>query len=52
MAAHQLGKELSEAEVSSIVVFFGALKGDLPSEYIAKPELPPSSDDTPGPDPT
>ena len=52
MASHQLGKDLSDEEVASILVFLGALKGDLPTEYIAEPELPPSSDDTPKPDPS
>lgn len=47
MASHQLGKELTDAEVSSIVTFLGALKGEIPHDYIAKPELPASGPDTP-----
>jgi cytochrome c peroxidase len=41
MGRHQLGIELSEREVTSIVTFFGALTGELPHEYIAPPALPP-----------
>ncbi|HCN30175.1 MAG TPA: cytochrome-c peroxidase [Verrucomicrobiales bacterium] len=47
MASHQLGKELTGEEVSSIVTFLGALKGRIPADYIAKPALPPSGPDTP-----
>ncbi|HWV37356.1 MAG TPA: cytochrome-c peroxidase [Vulgatibacter sp.] len=52
MARHQVGKELSDAEVKSIVTFLGSLTGEIPEAYIAKPELPPSTDKTPKPDPT
>lgn len=52
MARHQLGKELSDADVTSIVTFLGALTGDLPpADRIGKPELPPSGPKTPKPDP-
>lgn len=47
MASYQLGKDLSEDEVSSIVTFLGALKGEVPQDYIAQPELPASGPDTP-----
>jgi cytochrome c peroxidase len=40
MGRHQLGVELSESEVGSIVAFLGALTGDIPGPYIAEPELP------------
>lgn len=40
MAEHQLGKNLSDADANSIVAFLGALKGEIPKDYIAKPELP------------
>ncbi len=40
MARHQLGKELSEAQVGSIVTWLGSLTGELPAEYIANPPLP------------
>lgn len=52
MAHHQLGKDLKEEEVASIVTFLKTLTGKIPEEYIAKPELPPSTDKTPKPDPT
>lgn len=40
MARHQLGKELNDAQVSSIVTWLGSLTGELPAEYIANPPLP------------
>ena len=53
MAAHQLGKDLSDQEIASIVTFLNALTGDLPAAtLIGKPELPASTDSTPKPDPT
>ncbi len=52
MADHQLNKQLSDDEAKSIVAFLGALKGELPADKIAKPELPESGPDTPKPDPT
>ncbi len=47
MAEHQLGKQLSDEEVTSIITFLKALKGDLPVDYIKKPTLPESTADTP-----
>lgn len=41
MAKHQLGKELTEQELSDILAFLGALKGEIPKDYIAQPALPP-----------
>lgn len=52
MAEHQLGKILTDEQVQSIVTFLKALKGDLPMDYIKKPELPASGPDTPKADPT
>lgn len=52
MAWHQLGKKLKPEETKSIVTFLNALTGDLPSDYIKKPELPPNGKKTPKPDPT
>lgn len=52
MAHHQLGKDLTDAEVASIVAFLQTTTGDLPTDYIAKPELPPSGPKTPKPDPS
>lgn len=40
MARHQLGKELSDEQVGSIVTWLGSLTGELPGEYIANPPLP------------
>ncbi|HHO49818.1 MAG TPA: cytochrome-c peroxidase [Deltaproteobacteria bacterium] len=40
MAAHQLGKDLKEPEIESLVAFLEALTGELPTEYIKEPELP------------
>lgn len=51
MAWHQLGKEASDAEVASIVAFLKSLTGEIPTDYIARPELPPSGPKTPKPDP-
>lgn len=47
MATYQLGEELTPAEVTSLVAFLGALTGELPTEYIAQPELPPNGPRTP-----
>lgn len=52
MGKHQLGRDISDADVKSIVAFLGALKGELPAEYIKEPELPKSGPSTPKPDPT
>ena len=40
MGRHQLGVDLSESEVGSIVAFLGALTGELPRDTIARPPLP------------
>ena len=47
MAFHQLGRTLSDEETRAIVAFLEALTGELPSEYIKKPELPASGPKTP-----
>lgn len=52
MAKHQLGKELAEEEVKSIVTFLAALTGEVPAALVAEPKLPASTDKTPKPDPT
>ncbi len=49
MGDYQLGKKLTDAQVTSIVTFMKALTGDIPAEYIKKPELPPSTAKTPKP---
>ncbi|MCC6648929.1 MAG: c-type cytochrome [Polyangiaceae bacterium] len=51
MAHHQLGRELSDADVASVVTFLKALTGELPKELITAPELPKSTAKTPKPDP-
>jgi len=40
MGRHQLGVELADREVASILAFLGALTGALPEEYIAPPRRP------------
>lgn len=40
MGRHQLGLELSQAEVTSIVAWLNTLTGELPAHYIEKPSLP------------
>ena len=52
MARHQLGRELSDADARTIVVFLGSLTGDVPAGMRAVPALPPSGPDTPKPDPS
>lgn len=49
MAEVQLGRDLSDDELASIRSFLGSLTGELPTEYIAPPELPPGGPDTPAP---
>ncbi|MFC4763655.1 cytochrome-c peroxidase [Dyella koreensis] len=48
MGETQLGQALSDADVSSIVMFLGSLTGDQPK--VSYPELPPSGPATPAPD--
>lgn len=50
MAKHQLGRQLGQEDIDSIVEFLGALKGEIPHEYIKKPVLPESGPNTPKPD--
>ena len=40
MGRHQLGVDLTDAEVGSIVAFLGALTGELPADYIREPVMP------------
>ncbi|MBL0170916.1 MAG: c-type cytochrome [Gemmatimonadaceae bacterium] len=42
MAHHQLGKELTPAQVTSIVTWLGTLTGEIPVNYIASPQRPAS----------
>ena len=50
MARLQLGRQLSDAQVTSIVTFLGTLTGAPPADYIAKPVLPRAGPNTPKPD--
>lgn len=50
MGQHQLGRELSDADVRGIETFLKALTGELPRELIQPPELPKSTAKTPKPD--
>jgi len=50
MALHQLGRELDDAQVQSIIAFLQSLTGTIDPEFIALPELPESGPDTPAPD--
>jgi cytochrome c peroxidase len=47
MAEYQLGKVITDDEAASIITFLKALKGEIPTDYVAKPELPASTPDTP-----
>jgi len=40
MARHQLGVELTDAQVRDIHAWLGSLTGELPATYIAEPRLP------------
>lgn len=40
MGRHQLGMDLGDAEVDAIVAFLGAMTGELPAAYIARPAIP------------
>ena len=51
MGTHQLGLELTTAQVAEIRAFFSALTGPIPNTYIARPALPPDGPKTPKPDP-
>ena len=50
MGEHQLGVDLSTAQVASIVTFLKALTGEIPQQYIRAPKLPKSTATTPKPD--
>ena len=52
MGKYQLGLDLTDVEVESIVTWLKSLTGELPTAYIAAPTLPKSSASTPRPDPS
>lgn len=39
MVRHQLGKELEDNEINDMVLFLRSLTGEVPADYIARPEL-------------
>ena len=49
MGEYQFPAALTDADVKKLVAFFETLTGEIPMDYIEKPELPPSSDKTPKP---
>ncbi len=49
MAEHQLGRDLSQEDVASIVTFLKSLTGELTADYIKEPVLPKSTPKTPKP---
>ena len=52
MGEYQLGRPVSDDQCQSIITFLGALKGEIPTEYIKEPTLPVCGPDTPKPDPS
>lgn len=52
MGKHQLGKQLDDEQVQSIITFLGTLKGDIPDGVADAPPLPETGPDTPKPDPS
>jgi cytochrome c peroxidase len=44
--------DLEDAEVRLIAAWLDSLTGDLPRDYIRRPELPPSTGSTPRADPS
>jgi cytochrome c peroxidase len=50
MAEYQLGKNLTDSQVKSMVAWLKTLTGDIPAEYIKPPVLPKSTSKTPKPD--
>lgn len=50
MGEYQLGRALTDHEVGQIVAFLRTLTGQLPTDYIKEPALPPSTAATPKPD--
>jgi len=49
MGEYQLGKELKDDEIGSIVTFLKTLTGTIPADYIKPPDLPKSTAKTPKP---
>lgn len=51
MGYHQLGQQLTDAQIADIVAFLRALTGEVDRSYIARPRLPANGPRTPAPDP-
>jgi len=51
MGTHQLGKQLTDADVASIVTWLKSLTGEVNQDYVRQPELPKSTPKTPKPNP-
>jgi len=49
MGEYQLDRKLTDKEIGEIVTFLRTLTGQLPTDYIKAPELPPSTATTPKP---
>lgn len=49
MAEYQQGQVLTDEETEKLVAFLKSLKGEIPHDYIKKPELPADGPDTPKP---
>ncbi len=52
MARHQLGKEIADTDVASLVAFLKALTGEIPKDYIAEYKIPDAIPEAPKPGPT
>ncbi len=52
MGRHQLGKELSDADVTSIIAFLKSLTGEIPKDYVAEYKVPDAIPPAPKPGPT
>lgn len=53
MAVHQTGQgALTDEEMDQVLAFLDSLTGKIPTELIAKPEMPASGPKTPKPDPS
>ncbi len=52
MGKHQLGKQLQDDEIQSIMTWLKSLTGTIPSDYIKPPKLPESTAQTPKPERT
>jgi cytochrome c peroxidase len=49
MGEYQVGRQLTQQEIQSIVAWLKSLTGEIPADYIRPPQLPPSTPKTPKP---